>query len=147
MADNPALNRPQSGSYGEDTARANLAAGVSGNGAGPGPPPTGLPQPAPPPDVRPASVGAPDGRPGGTVTAVPGLPPMLQRPSERPAEPVWTPSQDPAMTSPETSTLTSMQQRLLILDALRSSPSVSPETREWAAIAIATLLDQPLPQQ
>lgn len=143
MADEPNVGRPESGSYGEGAEGERLAAGIGGNGGGPGPPP--YPGPAPPPEVRPASTGAPDGRPGGTVNAVPGLPPMLARASDRPAEPVWTPPADPNYAVPNTTTLSAQQQRIAVLDALRMSPNVSPETREWAQVVLATLLDQPLP--
>jgi hypothetical protein len=113
---------------------------MGGNGAGPVPP-SG---PAPPPEVEPAATGAPEGRPPGT-NVVPGVPGILQRPSERPGEPVWTPPAEAGTFGPTATNLSAAQQRIAALDALRRSPEVSPETREWASVVLATLLDQPLP--
>lgn len=138
MADSPNVNAPASGSYGEQTALANLKKalpqGAIGNPAPPGGPQGGPGGGMKPPMVSPLPPGRPD---TGGAAPPPGIPAVLMGPTQQPGTPVNTPLQGPVQgpgaNGPD-------QARLQFLYSLASSPQVSPVTREWAQVLISHLV-------
>ena len=126
MTDGPNVNAPASGSYGEETALANLKqslpVGAMGN---PAPPPKGPPAPGgsggPPLQLGPQG--------GGTPGKAPGIPSVLTQPPGPPQQP-----------GAITGAPTPDQGRLAFLYAVAQSPQVSPVTREWAQVMIGHLV-------
>ena len=119
----PSVNKPESGTYGEKVDLSRLQAQLPSNGAATGPA-SGPAPTLPPVSDRPVRPGLESQSP----SPVPGLPGALLGPTQRPWEPVTA---APAGV-PQQLALTGAQRRLQILDALASSPDVSPEMREWA---------------
>ncbi len=119
------MNKPESGTYGEKTALADLQAELPVQQPGAG---QAAPEPTPP------------GPMGGRPTPSSGLPPGLMAPTRRPDVPVSTPLAGQAVAgSPLAGAADVRQKRLLLLDILSQSPEVDEDTREWA-----TLLKQKL---
>lgn len=71
-----------------------------------------------------------------TASPPPGIPAAVLAPTDRPEVPVNT----PLVTAPPMAQPAPDQARLALLDRLRSSPSVSPTTREWARLLIEEIL-------
>jgi hypothetical protein len=113
------MNKPESGTYGEKAALADLQKQL---------PVQDQQQPGPAMQPTPGPMG---GRPAPSS----GLPPGLMAPTRQPDVPVSTPlTGQSAVGSPLAGAADVRQKRLLLLDALSQSPEVSPETREWASI-------------
>jgi hypothetical protein len=130
MSDTPAVNQPDSGTYGEkaDVARLQsaLPKGAIGQPAAPQQPPALSPAP-----VRPNP--GMDGRPQTGAAVPPGIPSALLTPgADNFNAPVAPTSQPAPQTRP--------QQTLFTLDLLSRSPDVSSATREWAKHVLTVLL-------
>lgn len=116
-----AVNKPESGTYGEKADLQRLRSQLPSSGSSaPMPQARQLPPISDRP-VRPMPVPS-------RQSTVPGLPDVLVGPSNREWEPVTT----MPLGTPRQLTMTAQQMRLMKLDALANSPEVSPETREWA---------------
>jgi len=124
------VNQPASGTYGEGADLARLKAQLPSPSAPIGSGPNTEPAPAPMGTTPPRP-------PDGGQSPIEGLPASLfTQPTTRPLEP------GTAMPSntPQPSTMTGQQQRIMILDALANDPSRSEETREWARMMIRILV-------
>jgi hypothetical protein len=143
MADTPdigavptqGVNKPASGTYGEKTALNNLQASLpTKEGAG-----AGGPQP-PPVSSAPVRVagGGPEGRPKTAAALPPGVPSALAAPTQQPGVPVGTPLDMGQTAAPVGN---SIEQSMLILQNLASSPAVSADTREWAQMTIELIVE------
>lgn len=115
-----AVNKPESGTYGEKADLQRLRSQVPTSGSTPPQQQRPLPSISDRP-VRPMPVPSRE-------SIVPGLPDVLVEPSNR----EWEPLATMPMGAPRQLTMTAQQLRLMKLDALANSPEVSPETREWA---------------
>lgn len=136
MVDEPSVNRPESGAYGEKQDLVDLEQSLPPMEGPPGPPPQAPGVAGPPPAGTPVPLAgsqATPGRPPGAVTAPPGVPNVLMH-----DEPMGglTPT-DP--TGP-TNSMAPSHQTLYILDVLSTSNDVSSETREWAAVVLDLML-------
>lgn len=112
--------KPASGSYGDGASLDRLKASLPGAESSSAPSVRNLPPVAGPPPGATAPQGAQ------------GLPAGLTRPTSMPDVPVSTPLMAPPQ-NPVAGAADARQQRLLLLDQIANSPSVSDETREWAA--------------
>lgn len=112
--------KPQSGTYGDGAALDRLKASLPGVESSSSPSVSNLPPVAGP-------------TPGATAPqGAQGLPAGLTKPSMRPDVPVSTPLLNPPQ-NPVAGAATAHQQRLLLLDQIAQSTTVSEETREWAS--------------
>lgn len=112
------MNKPESGTYGEQTELAALQQALPAQPASP------QPQMQPVPSTT-----------GGGVSAPPsGLPRGLTAPTTRPDVPASTPLGPPQPTDPYAGAVDARQRRLRLLDILSQSPDSSEEIREWASI-------------
>lgn len=116
------VNKPESGTYGEDVALQRLRQQLPGT-------PTG--ETAPPRTQLPPMTGPT----GGALPPPPGLPQALFAPTRRPDVPVGTPLQQtaPVPQSPG-------EQRVMLLDTLSKDPNVSEETREFAQLVLNRII-------
>lgn len=125
---NTSVNKPESGTYGERAALDELRASLPpmegqlpGVGEGPSP------MPSPSPSLPPGAGGRPQRLPAG----VPGVI-LAGDPGAVGA---------PAPTAPQP-TVDPQSARLMLLQALATSPEVSEATREWAQLILEALSDQ-----
>jgi len=135
MVDEPSVNRPESGAYGEKADVEALEQSLPPMETPPepppaqgvaGPPPAGTPVPL-------AGSQATPGRPPGSTAAPPGVPPALMHDA-----PVG--GLVPTDPSGPTQDMAPAHQTLYILDVLSTSTEVSPETREWAEVVLDLML-------
>ena len=118
------VNQPDSGTYGEKAAIADLEGQLPGAGGPPGTSPETGPLP-PPPISQP-------GRPGGRPANAPeGGPDVLLQPGGPGSTPEEAGTPGP-VSNPESA-------RLALLEQLAVSPEVSESTREWAKILLEAL--------
>lgn len=139
MPDNPAVNQPASGTYGEKADANKLKASLPQ--AQPGPAGPAAPAGPPPMPQAPIAPVSPDrGRPGTSAAVPPGVPSVLAAPTTQPDVPVATPLAGPVAPPVGPGAAAPDQARLAILDRLSNDPSVSPDTREWAKTVLGLLL-------
>lgn len=124
MADNPAINQPDSGTYGETADLNSLKASLPQGAVGMPAPPMPQPPPVQPGSTRPPS--STQGRPSTGAAAPPGIPSAVLSPTHLPLPTA------PQPLNPLAGAQTPSQGRLALLQMLASSPGVSATTRAWA---------------
>lgn len=122
------VNTPQSGVYGEKAALERLK--------------QDLPMPQQPTDQPPQPGPMPQPSTGAGVSNAmgPGVPQAIMAPTQRPDVSVNTPLSQPV--DPMANAQSQRQKRLVVLDALESSPNTSDTTREWIRNYRRQLLEQ-----
>jgi hypothetical protein len=127
MGNEPSVNAPASGPYGEGAALQRLQDALPK--AQPSPTaPSGPPMPSVSPEPAQPTSPQREGRPPSGAALPPGVPSPILAPTDRPDVPVST----PLASQSATPSLSAAQQRLQILDLLAESPGVSPTTQAWA---------------
>ena len=123
---NQSVNSPASGTYGEKAELNRLKQALPESGARPGPPAPGAS-----PMTRPGVSGPdrPEGRPAGPQAPV-GVPGVMMHGTDRPDQPLNTPRVQPG--DPMGGAQSADQARLVVLQSLADSDTVSEATREWA---------------
>ena len=127
------VNKPSSGTYGEKADLNRLKQALPDSGARPGAGPAG-PSPMGGPGV--GGLAGPEGRPPG-MTPPPGVPGALMHPTDRPNQPLSTPRVGAG--PPMGGASSAQEARLVVLQSLAESDTVSDATREWAANVLEML--------